>query len=273
MDDDAQFQQRLLDKQSQDLQWESPSTVPAHRTQRRRRPGLMVWCWAGQAVLFAMSMTALAFSYQWRFSAPSTQRCVEKLSPPSPALSAISDEYETRRFTGTLGAASPYMGRPTEERVEHWRKLQRPRSFGLTREQLLELGASEDSVQIPEEDGGGYMAVLEVYHHIHCVEELWKYTWPDYYQSWAGEPDSVFRKHLDHCADMVRQKLMCDGDVTPLTFNWVKGFSHPVPNFNVLHKCRSYDAINDWAREHEIKSDWDANYTKPADAVELDGIP
>ena len=41
--------------------------------------------------------------------------------------------------------------------------------FGISHETLLRTGASEDSVKLPPERGGGYMAMLEVHHQIHCV--------------------------------------------------------------------------------------------------------
>ena len=268
MDKDMQVEQRLLGADSEDSAFVHPAACVSER-----RSTLLLWSWVAQALLFAISLTTLVLANQVKQAAASSERCVEKLSPPSPALAAVSDEYELRRFMGTIGGDSQYMGRPTDERVQRWRDLQRSKSFGLSHEELVQLGAPESSVQLPAEEGGGYMAVLEVYHHIHCVEVLWKNTWPDYYDPEAGDADSLFRKHLDHCADIVRQKLMCDGDVTPLTFSWVKGISHPVPNFNALHKCRNFEDIRAWSREHAVQTDHDLNRSKPADAIELDDLP
>jgi Mycotoxin biosynthesis protein UstYa len=77
----------------------------------------------------------------------------------------------------------------------------------------VRIGVPENSVQLTEELGGGYMASLEMYHQIHCVYALWKNTWPNIYLPDAGKEGPMFRVHLDHCADILRQKLECDGDL------------------------------------------------------------
>jgi hypothetical protein len=49
--------------------------------------------------------------------------------------------------------------------------------------------------------------------------------------------------HLDHCTDMLRQKLMCDADANVVTYNWIKRHLAPKPNFNVQHQCRDYERL------------------------------
>ena len=41
--------------------------------------------------------------------------------------------------------------------------------MGLSDEVMEKIGHSKDSVRLPPESGGGYMANLEVHHQIHCV--------------------------------------------------------------------------------------------------------
>jgi hypothetical protein len=48
---------------------------------------------------------------------------------------------------------------------------------------------------------------------------------------------------MDHCADMLRQKLMCDADANLVTYNWIKKHYAPKPNFNVQHQCRDYGRL------------------------------
>ena len=54
---------------------------------------------------------------------------------------------------------------------------------------------------------------------------------------------------------MLRQKIMCDGDVGVLTFNWVDVREDPWPNFNTWHKCRNFEGIVDWGLEHSLPLD------------------
>lgn len=60
--------------------------------------------------------------------------------------------------------------------------------------------------------------------------------------------------YLDHCIDILRQKLMCDADVGVLTYNWVTQRKAPWPNFNVQHKCRDFDRALQWGLDHQAPS-------------------
>lgn len=42
-------------------------------------------------------------------------------------------------------------------------------TFPISKEELLKIGASEDSVKFEPERGGGYMGMLEVHHQLHCL--------------------------------------------------------------------------------------------------------
>ncbi len=81
----------------------------------------------------------------------------------------------------------------------------------------------------------------------------------------------------DHCADMLRQKLMCDADVGIITYNWLKNHYAPHPNFNVQHQCRDFDAVLQYALDHQIDgSSLQENYfVRPTDrpTVEFDEPP
>ena len=41
--------------------------------------------------------------------------------------------------------------------------------MSISHDTLRKIGASEDSIRLPPESGGGYMGALEVFHQIHCV--------------------------------------------------------------------------------------------------------
>ena len=83
----------------------------------------------------------------------------------------------------------------------------------------------------------------------------------------------------DHCADMLRQKLMCDADTSIVTYNWVKGHSRPHPNFNVQHQCRDSETVLRFARDHQVDKDnddrIDVDLLKPKlePIMEFDGEP
>ena len=51
---------------------------------------------------------------------------------------------------------------------------------------------------------------------------------------------------------MVRQAITCHADVGVVTYNWVDGFTHPVPDFNLYKKCRRVDKIMDWLDKNRL---------------------
>jgi len=56
-------------------------------------------------------------------------------------------------------------------------------------------------------------------------------------------------KHIDHCIESIRQSLMCSADVTPLPYVWWSQYGEYFPSTAVMHTCRDFDALVDWAKE------------------------
>ena len=52
--------------------------------------------------------------------------------------------------------------------------------------------------------------------------------------------------------DVLRQQLMCSADIGLVGYNWVKGKAYPVSDFNMIHRCRDFEAVRAWKIEHEI---------------------
>lgn len=74
------------------------------------------------------------------------------------------------------------------------------------------------------------------------------------------------RSSVDHCIEMLRQVIMCNTDVNLIPTQWVHGRDRPYPNFNTKHVCRNYEAILQWAIEHQVQP---GLMTKPPGAIEL----
>lgn len=105
----------------------------------------------------------------------------------APALAEVGKFSQTVRFNGSLFFQSPYKGPITPEVTKAWDEIEYCNDsfshlstlqlltispdglYGLSPETVRKMGSSEDSVRFPPEYGGGYMAFLEVFHHIHCV--------------------------------------------------------------------------------------------------------
>lgn len=59
--------------------------------------------------------------------------------------------------------------------------------------------------------------------------------------------------HIDHCIDSIRQSLMCSADVTPLTWAWDEEDQKLEPVATIMHTCRDFDAVREWARENIVR--------------------
>lgn len=213
---------------------------------------------------------------QWKLG--SNINCVNKHASWSPVNSLINDNYETWRFNGTFDQSSPYKGPPSPAVEDSWANLWQTGAISITEDEFRKLSASPHSVKVPEELGGGRMALLEVTHQIHCLHMLWKHTYPDYYSedyNFSLAEPKQWHEHIDHCTDVLRQKLMCDADGSIITYNWVKGHYMPHPNFNVEHKCRNFDDVIAYAHDRQINSSKIGQdyFTRPAEYVEFDEPP
>ncbi|KAG1857181.1 hypothetical protein C8R48DRAFT_607603 [Suillus tomentosus] len=163
------------------------------------------------------------------------------------------------RFNGTLDFPSIYRGPPSPEVDAAWARIAHdvlPTRMSL--EEILKAGEvdSPSKVKYPAEFGGGFMVSMEAPHQLHCLNLLRKASWHKYYSptdtSFQDTPE-VVRMHLDHCIEMIRQNLMCNADVSIITWDWVQGHPIPYPNFNTRHQCRNYEKIMDWAAEHAVR--------------------
>ncbi|OSX62425.1 hypothetical protein POSPLADRAFT_1142692, partial [Postia placenta MAD-698-R-SB12] len=168
-------------------------------------------------------------------------------------------EYESVFFNGSLAHPSEYRGPPSPYIDAAWGRLTgHVLPVRITDDTLTRIGMAHrpSIVSYREEDGGGYVAIIEVSHQIHCLDMLRRHTYFDYYEpikhSIPPGDAEFYRIHLDHCIEMLRQRILCTGDVGMITFDWVKGHKKPYPNFNTLHVCRKLDNILDWSARHAV---------------------
>jgi hypothetical protein len=49
---------------------------------------------------------------------------------------------------------------------------------------------------------------------------------------------------------------MCTVDVTPIPYHWYSKYAAYMPATGIVHTCRNFEAVQDWAQERQI-SGWD----------------
>ncbi|KAF8877558.1 hypothetical protein CPB84DRAFT_1688693, partial [Gymnopilus junonius] len=174
---------------------------------------------------------------------------------------AIEYQKDLTTFNGSFDFPSIYRGNPSPELDDAWFRISKGVSLTrLTREELLKMGKADtpSKVRFSEADGGGYMAALEVSHQLHCLNVLRKYVHFNYYRTvdpfFAESKPETYRRHLEHCIDNLRQALMCTADSGMITFEWVRGFSTPYPDFNTRHRCRNFEKMIGWQNANGVDS-------------------
>ena len=126
------------------------------------------------------------------------------------------------------------------------------------------------------------------YHEKNLIRE---YTYFDYYINRSltfTDPPELLRIHvgqshvilapatllmvvpLDHCIEMLRQKLMCDADVGVITHSWVSRRETPWPDFNVRHNCRNFEGVVEWSEKHNAPK---RETRRPSNIAGLDPPP
>lgn len=110
------------------------------------------------------------------------------------------------------------------------------------------------TLPVPDEDGG-YIIQLSVFHQLHCLNMIRKGLYGAV--DMTNEDDLMGIEHLDHCVDMLRQSIMCNSDVTPITFARTSLDTSMKVVAEVVHTCRSFSEIQQWA--------WNRRITSPID--------
>ncbi|ORY58076.1 uncharacterized protein BCR38DRAFT_460921 [Pseudomassariella vexata] len=151
----------------------------------------------------------------------------------------------------------PALDAPTTEIDDTWHEIGLGASGIRLAEGYLRILNKPDMTgrplhRIPEEFGGGYLGLLEIFHLLHCLDSLRQAT----FYNW----DSTLTLRPDHCIDAVRFSLMCTSDVTPITFfdsESLPGRQLPLPNFSSLHTCRNLDQILEWNMNNPNQVLWE----------------
>ncbi|KAH8882945.1 hypothetical protein GQ53DRAFT_831136 [Thozetella sp. PMI_491] len=175
----------------------------------------------------------------------------------SPANQAI--EYEDVTFFDNIRNFSPYQMPPSDYVDRIWEDLY---TYGdnqrIDAESARRLPNA--TVVIPGTEGDG-LVTLEVFHVLHCLNLLRKGLWPDRYPEEAvfrnGERDDFLTTHYLHCIDRLRQNVMCHSNTGTLYYYWNEEKEVPrwMVNMETPQKCRNFDRIHQWAKEHHYDTD------------------
>jgi hypothetical protein len=125
----------------------------------------------------------------------------QTLSAYSPALKFFSDsDLTTERFDGALRHSNRFRGNPSQEIDDAWDEITYAEGglVRLNQDEVERVNASEFAAEYTEDMGGGYIAGIEVFHQLHCLNMLRQATYWEYYApklEWGRDPGTL-RYHL-----------------------------------------------------------------------------
>ncbi|EAS36723.3 uncharacterized protein CIMG_02077 [Coccidioides immitis RS] len=149
------------------------------------------------------------------------------------------------------------------------------------------LGPSEGVITLPKEytsklpqtleawfKPGHYVYGVSVFHQLHCLNRIRKTFYADKFFAHESEKDIQF--HKNHCFDLLRQTIACNGDASLVSW-WNRDFTYKdndgkkqltqkylsmspkerakeaVVFWDVKTRCHDLDAITAWTEKHRAK--------------------
>ncbi|KAI3391312.1 hypothetical protein diail_7600 [Diaporthe ilicicola] len=219
----------------------------------------------------AVTFTVLA---AWNFknttSSTNSNELYRQTNGPSPLYDEINlNPYKTTT-NGTFwpanrpdgGSIARHMPNPSDEAL--WDDWELTTVVPVTAAGIRELGKDpsttaklEDSVWGLGDDA--YAAVLDVFHQIHCLNQLRKFAYADYYHMKIANADpealTTHEVHTNHCVDILLQAIQCAGNLlfTELvTMHWTERQQYPFPDMSTNRQCVEFDRITQWRNENRV---------------------
>ena len=187
----------------------------------------------------------------------------------------------TTRINGTLlnnHHHSVYREEPSPLVDAAWDRVAAIGTISLSETEVLNIGLDSSDptlARYPTSFGLGpeaFVAELDVFHQIHCLNALRKTAFQNFDYYFGGEfpdgkPDEAHRAHVHHCVYILLQNLMCKADVDIVTHRWLDVRLHPFPDFNIQKKCRDFETILRWQEENVVEFDEMMAFRKPREVV------
>ncbi|KAI1739923.1 hypothetical protein F4680DRAFT_448536 [Xylaria scruposa] len=184
---------------------------------------------------------------------PSERECTHLLNSYSPAIDANIVEYYETNFQNEFGSRSEYIGLPTPGLEGRWNDLWSRGTIELPLDGPSRLNKSSERLNhVHEDPKRGYLAILEVFHQLHCLVSEDTRGIVDLN---VTDPANIAdRMHADHCIEALRLQLICNVDLTLLLIELDESndFGQKA-DFNVHHKRRNWDKITEWQYANSIE--------------------
>ncbi|KAH8821798.1 hypothetical protein F5884DRAFT_769085 [Xylogone sp. PMI_703] len=223
---------------------------------------LQQWIW--QISTAVLLCTTLALLYKIRKMSSNTYE-----NGFATDLKAITQHIELEKvvFTNEIelsadghlvrvpGDGPQYVGDPSPEIDEAWANMLEGLNMDLSGEEANDIRG--ETYQWPGSDV--FYSGVDVFHSLHCLNEIRKALHPDYYAVKENITDAAKRVgnvHIEHCLDYVRQTVQCGADLTPMNWAWIDKTQKIFFKPGTVHTCRNFEQIQKWTAERKVN--WDS---------------
>ncbi|KAI0965306.1 hypothetical protein F4678DRAFT_485386 [Xylaria arbuscula] len=115
------------------------------------------------------------------------------------------------------------------------------RYFLLTDEEAKEAWG-DGYTEFWDDNTGGYLGGLDMFHTLHCLDHLRKSFYPDEYILDGIHGDM----HQLHCIDHLRQMIQCNADMTVIPTRWYGSINQNYIDSDRTHTCRDFSKVREW---------------------------
>ncbi|SCV37166.1 uncharacterized protein FFFS_05530 [Fusarium fujikuroi] len=137
-----------------------------------------------------------------------------------------------------------YVGEPSHEIDENWQRLIGKRYFSISEEEAKRAWGDRRQ-EFVDQNMGGYTAGFDMFHTLHCINELRKALRPEYYPPKSHTLHGAL--HNGTYLDMRHTPLVqCYGSTTLIPTRFMEGLEHNYIDSDQRHVCRSFTAIRDF---------------------------
>jgi len=144
-----------------------------------------------------------------------------------------------------------YFTKPSPEVDRNWHEVFRYQNLGISPETMKGLGRLDQGIKLPD---GNYYGSLMVFHHLHCLKNIYHALHPEYYglNNLTAEEQDIQNFHVEHCLHTLKMGVMCQGDPTIVTMKWGHHGPVPIGNFSAPHECVNWDRLMEWVEPHSM---------------------
>ncbi|KAF7340040.1 hypothetical protein MVEN_01922000 [Mycena venus] len=163
---------------------------------------------------------------------------------PAPAQDVL--EYKSVKFHSGFGPDLPIYDQPPSEEVDKaWEGLYEFAYSKIPRNQAVRL--TNKTYPILGDKPATYMLALDVFHELHCLDEIRKAMYPEHY---PHTTEGINTNHMRHCLSSLRQSIMCTADISTIVWQWSEKSKAAKERSDILHTCRDFGKIQEWGKKH-----------------------